>query len=299
MAAGTVASFANEPQAGMPWTVHVDDTGYLWLDEYPRDPPNASDLTLNGHIFAAFGLFDYATLSGDPLTTQWFDGGVTTARRYGASFAPDGFRVQYWRSAYCLRHHVLDAKYHGIVTNQFIALHSMTADAVFARVSDLYRSDYPQSLTSRVRFPAGSWTGYVFDSQGRVVRTRQISLSRASSAPSDRYTRIKGRGLYYQITAGGLKGYWVPERAERVHAFGQYETARYYPSRSAVFPIGRTVGYRFDAYGVRNASRSVSLGSTSSAPFDQTAMFGGRRYARIMAGALSGYWVPTTAVTLR
>ena len=298
-ATGTVASFANEPQAGMPWTVHVDDAGYLWLDEYPVDPPNASDFTLNGHLFAAFGLFDYATLSGDALTTQWFDGGVTTARHYGASFAPDGFRVQYWRSAYCLRHHVLDVKYHGIVTSQFIALHSMTADAVFARVSDLYRSDYPQSLTSRVRFAAGSWTGYVFDSQGRVVRTRQISLSRASSAPSDRYTRIKGRGLYYRITAGGLRGYWVAERAERVHATGQYGTARYYPSRSAVFPIGRTVGYRFDANGVRNASRSISLGSKSSAPFDQTAMFGGRRYARITAGALSGYWVPTAAVTLR
>jgi hypothetical protein len=139
----------------------------------------------------------------------------------------------------------------------------------------------------------------VFDTQGRIVRSKTVGFSRASSAPSDRYTRIKGRGLYYRITAGGLKGYWVAERAERVHATGQYETARYYPSRNAVFPIGRTVGYRFDANGLRNASRSVSLGSKSSAPFDQTAMFGGRRYARITAGALSGYWVPTTAVTLR
>ena len=295
----TVASFRNGPQTGLPWVTHIDDAGYLWLEEYPADPPNTSDFTLNGHMFATFGLYDYATLTGDPVSTMLFDGGVTTARRYGGTFAPDGFRTQSWLSAYCLRHDVLDVKYHGIVTNQYIAVHSLTADALFARLSDAYRTDYPEDLRSTVRFAAGSWTGYVFDAKGRIVRSRTVGFSRASSAPSDRYTRIKGRGLYYRITAGSLKGYWVAERAERVHATGQYETARYYPSRSASFPIGRTVGYRFDANGVRNTSRSVSLGSKSSAPFDQTAMFGGRRYARITAGALSGYWVPTAAVTLR
>jgi D-glucuronyl C5-epimerase-like protein len=298
-ATGTVASFRNGPQAGMPWVTHIDDAGYLWLEEYPADPPNTSDFTLNGHMFATFGLFDYATLTGDPLTTLLFDGGVTTARRYGGAFAPDGFRTQAWLSAYCLRHHVLDVKYHSIVTNQFIAVHSVTADALFARVSDAYRADYPEGLRSTVRFAAGTWTGYVFDSKGRIVRSKAVRFSRASTAPSDRYTRIKGRGLYYHITAGSLKGYWIAERAERVHATGQYETARYYPSRTAVFPVGRTVGYRFDANGIRNTSRSVSLSAKSSAPFDQTAMFGGRRYTRINAGTLTGYWVPTAAVTLR
>ena len=232
----TVASFRNGPQTGLPWVTHIDDAGYLWLEEYPADPPNTSDFTLNGHMFATFGLYDYASLTGDPVSTMLFDGGVTTARRYGGTFAPDGFRTQSWLSAYCLRHDVLDVKYHGIVTNQFIAVHSLTADALFARVSDAYRTDYPEDLRSTVRFAAGSWTGYVFDAQGRVVRGKTVGFSRASSAPSDRYTRIKGRGLYYRITAGSLKGYWVAERAERVHATGQYETARYYPSRSAVVP---------------------------------------------------------------
>jgi len=295
----TVASFRNGPETGLPWVTHIDASGYLWLEEYPADPPSASDFTLNGHIFATIGLYDYATLTKDPLSTKLFDGGVTTARRYGGTFAPDGFRMHSWLSAYCLRHDVLDVKYHGIVTNQFIAVHSLTADALFARVSDAYRADYPEDLRSTVRLAAGTWTAYVFDTQGRIVRSKTVGFSRASSAPSDRYTRIKGRGLYYRVTAGSLKGYWVAEQAEHVHATGQYETARYYPSRNTVFPIGRTVGYRFDANGLRNASRSVSLGSKSSAPFDQTAMFGGRRYARITAGALSGYWVPTTALTLR
>ena len=122
--------------------------------------------------------------------------------------------------------------------------------------------------------------------QGDESLLRRVAPSRV--AHDDRYARIKGRGLYYRITAGSLKGYWVGERAEKVHAVGQYETARYYPSRSAQFAVGTTKGYRFDANGVRITSRSISLSARSSAPSDQTAMSGGRRYARTPAGRLSG-----------
>jgi hypothetical protein len=297
-AAGAVASFRNPPEDGLPWVMHVDGDGYLWLEEYPVEPHWRSDFTFNGHGFATFGLYDYATLTGDPLTILLFDGAATTTRRYGMLPAPDGFRTRSWLSAYCLRHGVLDAKYHGIVTQQLIGVHSLTADALFARVSDAYRADYPANQSSRVRFAAGSWTGYVFDSQGGILKRKTVGFSRTSSAPSDRYARIKGRGLYYRITAGSFKGYWVAERAGLVHATGQYGMARYYPERRATFHAGTTTGYRFDSAGQRLTSRRISLSGTSSAPFDQTAMFGGRRYAHITAGRLTGYWVLTSDVTL-
>jgi hypothetical protein len=193
---------------------------------------------------------------------------------------------------------VLDVKYHGVVMNQLIAAHSLTADAVFARMSDTFRMDYPETMASTVRFTVGTWTGYMFDSQGRVLRSRTVRLRGTSTAPADRYGRIMGRGLYYRITAGSLKGYWIAERVERIHAVGQYGTARYYPDRHARFHAGTTTGYRFDANGLRSSSRAITLSAASSAPFDQTAMFGGRRYARITAGGLAGYWVPTADVTL-
>ncbi len=297
-AAGAVASFRNPPEAGMPWVIHVDGDGYLWLEEYPVEPQSRSDFTFNGHVYATFGLYDYATLTGDPLSILLFDGAATTTRRYGIALAPVGFRSRSWLSMYCLRHGVLDAKYHGIVTQQLIGVHSLTADPLFARVSDTYRADYPASQTSRVRFAAGTWTGYVFDSQGRIVKRRTVGFSRTSTAPSDRYVRIKGRGLYYRITAGSLKGYMVAERAGLVHATGRYGSARYYPERRAGFRAGTTIAYRFDSAGQRSISRRISLGGPSSAPFDQSAMFGGRRYAHITAGRLAGYWVLTSAVTL-
>lgn len=298
-AAGTVASFRNPPEDDMPWVMQVDDDGYLWLEEYPTDPPARSDFTFNGHSYATFGLYDYASLTGDPLSTLLFDGAATTTRRYGMAFAPVGFRSRSWLSAYCLRHDVLDAKYHGIVTEQLRAIHSLTADALFARVSDLYRTDHPASHVTRVRFAGGTWTGYVFDSQGRIVRRKTVSFSRTSTAPSDSYARIIRHGLYYRITAGSLKGYWVAERPGLVSAVGQYSTAVYYPERRAMFRAGTTTGYRFDSAGRRLTSRRISLSASSSAPFDRTAMFDGRRYARITAGRLSNYWVLTTAVTLQ
>jgi hypothetical protein len=195
-AAGAVASFRNPPEDGLPWVIHVDPDGYLWLEEYPVDPPASSDFTFNGHSYATFGLHDYALLTGDPLTTLLFDGAATTTRRYGSMFAPAGFRIRSWLSAYCLRHDILDVKYHGIVMSQLIAVHSLTADSLFARVSDMYRADYPSSLMSTVRLAPGTWTGYVFASTGRILKQRTINVSRTSTAPSDRYARIKGRGLW-------------------------------------------------------------------------------------------------------
>jgi hypothetical protein len=297
-AAATVASFRNPPAVDKPWVVQVDAKGYLWLEEYPVNPPAKSDYTFNGHNYAIFGLYDYARLTGDSQSTQLFDGATTTTRRYGSALAPAGFRTSNWLSTYCLRHEVLNVGYHGIVTEQLRALYSMTADASFARISDAYRADYPVAGASSVRFAAGTRTGYVFDSQGRIVRSKAVVFSRPSSAPSDQYTRIIHRGLYYRITAGSFKGYWVAEQAGLVSATGLYATAVYYPERRATFRAGKTTGYRLDGTGLRSSSRQISLSGSSSAPFDRTAMFDGRRYARIAAGRLAGYWVLTSALTL-
>ena len=40
-AAGAVASFRNPPEDGMPWVMHVDGDGYVWLEEYPVEPHGA------------------------------------------------------------------------------------------------------------------------------------------------------------------------------------------------------------------------------------------------------------------
>lgn len=290
----TAAGFVLPPVAGLPSVVHVDSSGHVWLDEYPLSTTRF-DLTFNGHNFAIFGLYDYVRQTGDASVARLFDGAATLALTYGTS----GFRVPGRISNYCELHHQPAGHYHNIHIAQLLNLYSMTTDTRFARLSDAFRSDYPQNATSTVRFAAGSHTGYRFTPSGAVTATKMVSLAAASSAPSTGYTRINGRGLYLYISAGPLSGYYVPDTPNVTTAIGPFETATYSPHRTAILPAGVTTGYRFDNQGLPRTTSSITLSRTSSAPFSEGATFNGTRHVLITSGGLAGYWVPAAKLTLR
>ena len=142
----TFASFldSGDPRGGGPWVTFVDSDGYLWLEEYAKGPPMQ---VLNGHIFATFGLYDYARLTDEPPARRLFDAAVTTVRRYGEAFRhPGGL------SSYCLRWHVTSEKYHFVHVNQLRTLSAMTGDRWFAGLADRLAGDY--SVDPNARSPA-------------------------------------------------------------------------------------------------------------------------------------------------
>jgi hypothetical protein len=49
-----------------PWVTWVERR-YLWLEEYPGSPP---DHTLNGFLFALFGVYDYYQETRDPVAAS-------------------------------------------------------------------------------------------------------------------------------------------------------------------------------------------------------------------------------------
>lgn len=127
-------TLARETAAGEePWTVFVDESRYLWLEEYAKDPPMR---VLNGHIFAIYGLYDYHRLTGDHRAAELFDGAVTTIRHYA-----DDFRVPGDVSFYCLRVRAQSEKYHRTHVGQLDTLSALTGDAFFAEVTDAYARD--------------------------------------------------------------------------------------------------------------------------------------------------------------
>lgn len=295
-AASTFASFLNPPAAGAPWVVHRDAQGYLWLEEYPRGDGSTSDFTFNGHMFALFGLYDYARATGDERAVALFDGAATTVRHYGQAGIPNPG----WISNYCLQHKVTDPHYHWIVADELLQLHAETGDSLFARLADGFLDSYPVSdLKSTVRLAPGVHSAYRFDSAGHVTASRTLSLRAWSSAPADQRVRVKGRGIYYRITAGALAGYEVPETYGTAYAQGAYAVTVYPRPRQAMFAAGTYSAYRFSSLGTTAGSRTVRLSTSSSAPFDRTAWWGGRRYAHLTAGVFAGYWIPVGAVTLR
>ena len=51
--------------------------GYIWFEHWPD---GRNDHTLNAHLNALFGLYDYWRVTGSPLAEQYFLGGAKTVR---------------------------------------------------------------------------------------------------------------------------------------------------------------------------------------------------------------------------
>jgi hypothetical protein len=126
-----VAGFIPRGRA-KPWISQVKD-GYYWIQEYPAAVP---DDTLNGFIFALFGLYDYVQETHDADAQRYLLGGLTTVLHVLPAFRNPG-HVSY----YCLAHHVQNLKYHQIHVAQLTMLARMTESPVFARWAARFDAD--------------------------------------------------------------------------------------------------------------------------------------------------------------
>lgn len=295
----TFASLLLPPDAqntSLPFVSWVDSDKHLWIDEYAQQPLTKADRTFNGHIFAVFGVWDYFRISQDARAAKIFAGALENVRYH----VDRGWRLRSWISHYCLTHGTLSAKYHQIHVGQLLTLHAITASTSWAVWSDRFRDDYPRpALAGTVRFVGGKHVGYTFDSDGRVLAARSITLSRSSAAPTSQRARVKTRPYFYLITAGSLSGYWVQERTAIVSVPGLILSTAYPYARLAVFAPGHHTGWTLTTSGLKAGSRTISLSRSSSASFDRSGWIDGASYVHIINGTLAGRWVPTSGLTLR
>lgn len=131
------ASFRNAPMRRAPWTVHTDPCGHLWLEEYPNPVGGSPMRVLNGHIFAAIGVYEYLWLTGSPAAALVFDAAATTIVDHGPEF-----RVPGSCSRYSLTHPVAKPDYHGTHVWQLARLGSWTGDQRFTDLSGQFAADF-------------------------------------------------------------------------------------------------------------------------------------------------------------
>lgn len=136
-------------EENVPWIAYVDSAGFYWIEEYPIQPPAN---TLNGFVFAIFGLYEYHLLEGDPETKAVLQAAITTVESYMPQFRQKGNL-----SLYCLKHEVQSAKYHLIHIRQMRSLGLMTGDRVFNEMTRRLTLDTIVVLTT---FRSG-WTDTV------------------------------------------------------------------------------------------------------------------------------------------
>jgi D-glucuronyl C5-epimerase-like protein len=135
----TFATFLKRRALKQPWTVFVqrwEHRPYLWFEEYPKKPPTQA---LNGHIYALFGVYEYALATRSAAALNVFDGGSTTVRHEVERFRARGGGISY----YSLRVHAQYASYHCIHVGMLKVLGQMTRDSWFSREARRFAADAP------------------------------------------------------------------------------------------------------------------------------------------------------------
>jgi hypothetical protein len=116
-----------------PWVSWVS-RHYLWIEEYPQPDP---EHTLNGFMFATFGVYDYWRVTRSADVLYYLRGALTTLRAYAPKYRNPG-----GPSDYCLAHGKPQPKYHEVVTGQLREMGLISGDASFTRLADLFAKDY-------------------------------------------------------------------------------------------------------------------------------------------------------------
>lgn len=289
----TFTALDSAPVPGEPFVSWVDSQGHLWLEEYPRPGVTDSERVLNGHLFAAYGVYDYWLLTGDARARKLFDGAVTTAHDTVLS----RFRRPNWISTYSLRHGRSLGSYHPVHIALFRTLFQITGDGRFAKAANLFSSDFPtEPVDGTGIIAAGTRTAYLLDVHFRVVGSRQVTLRRPVSVPVDGRERAYRGPVLLHVAAGRFAGWWFPERYGRAWLTSPTDVQVSAPKAVLVgFRRGRYVGYRYDAAGHRVRRKVVRFRKTSWAPSTRSADVAGLRSFRFTRGAWAGYWVPMSS----
>jgi hypothetical protein len=290
----TFESLAQAPATDRPFASWVDDTGRLWLEEYPQTDVVHSEKVLNGHIFAIFGLADYWSMTdaNKARAKALYDGAVTTVQDTMLSV----FRNPGWASFYSMRHQQVNPSYHKVHVAELLMLFQLTHRAAFARVANTFRADYPKTevsgkarLTRKVR--------RVFQvRRGIVTKVKRVRLARKVVVTVDGRQRTHDRGIMLHLTSGRYATWYVRERYGTAWMTQPTDEHTYRPRAvNVVFAPGTYVGYRYSSTGRRLETRRLRFTRRSAAPSARSAIVGGESALEFTSGSWAGFWVPVQA----
>ncbi|WP_454295682.1 D-glucuronyl C5-epimerase family protein [Salana multivorans] len=120
--------------------VYVSPAGNLWFEEYVTPGSDPSHV-INGHMYAMWGLYDYARISDDPQVRELFDGAATTIRDTFSEWRVEGGVSYYCAGDLCKETDWRPADYHRGVAWQLEDLSLMTGDRAFLTMAKALRED--------------------------------------------------------------------------------------------------------------------------------------------------------------
>ena len=134
----TFASFTQDAPADRMF-LNIDD-GNLWFEEYIQPDYPASHV-INGHMYAMWGLFDYAIQFDNERAAALFDAGATTVRDSFSEWRYENQWSFYCAGQVCKDIDLRPENYHRGVTYQLTDLALMTGDRTFLDMADTLEED--------------------------------------------------------------------------------------------------------------------------------------------------------------
>ena len=290
----TFASFLLPFASRRPWGVYVKDR-LLRLEEYPDPARLWGDQTYNGHVFALFGLYDYVALTGSADALTMLRGADDRPPPRPEAARPR--LAQPLLPAPPARLRALPRHPHPPAADDA----GDHGDAAFARNADGLYADYPLGIggsgEGTVAFGAGRHPAYRFAANGAVTASRVFTAARATRAPANDRTRIPGRpGLWYSISAGTLKGWWVQEAPGHRVLRGAHAVLSYPVARAATVRIARPVAVLAGDAGAVGVTTTYAAGARVSV--NARAAVDGVDRLRLAAGPYRGRWIASSSLTL-
>ena len=116
-----------------PWVTRLSGK-FLWIEEYPNP---VRDETLNGFLFAIFGIYDYWLVTNDPRAHLLLQASIATI-----DHSMESFRMEGQISNYCLTHKVQSERYHELHIEQLAFLARLSSEPRFQAWSVLLAADH-------------------------------------------------------------------------------------------------------------------------------------------------------------
>ena len=178
-----------------------------------------------------------------------------------------------------------------IVVAVFVLLATVTTPALVDPPSVAAASPTPSSPMA-MRLEAGRHTGHVMDpTTGTISASRSAAVSSPTTVQSTQRSWVASRGaIFLRMSGGPLSGLWIRESIV-AYVVGVVGQQAFDPPRTIALPVGKVIGYTFDAGWNLVTAPILTVANPTSAPASMAAAINGTIHYRITGGPLANTWV--------
>lgn len=291
-------SYTHLDDGASPFFVDLVDDKYLWFDEYAVSGAQPGSAT-NGHLYAAFCLHDYWTVTEDQRAVALADGALTTTLTH-----MDRFRRPGGQSFYGINSPKSTAQYHHWHARQLGHIYNVTGDPLWARLQEIFMEDYPTQTgknaphsTTLVVNPGT----YSVGERGDLTVTTHVEVE----IPERREMQINVRAKRYgelttstRVLEDDFEYMWFTEEPDEVYVSGISEHASWAHNLNyeVVGDTPTVYSYNDTAENVTSVDSDFSVGDVLNV--DRRASIRGRVHVHLVNGIDDHHWVPADNLRL-